>query len=87
MDAGVIMVGTIIAWTLVCGLFAWIENCAKCRKQDQKKLREMHQELCRLRAELTRQDHRAEYKLDSLRTELNIKELLLRQKWAEATRR
>lgn len=87
MDLGIALVMIPISWIVVCGLIAAIESYFKNRKVNRKKMRELHAEVCQLRAALERANSKSDYKLDMLRTELAIKELLLRQKWADATRR
>lgn len=86
MDVSIIMIGTILVWGAVCGLFAGLERGYQKRKAEKARLRELHAEVCRLRVALERQENKSEYKLDALRTELAIKELLLRQKWAVASK-
>lgn len=87
MDVGIIMVATIIAWAVLCGIISILLDRGKKRMEERKQIRELHAEVCRLRVALERVSTKSDYKLDALRTELAIKELLLRQKWADSTRR
>lgn len=61
---------------------AVIEGEIEYRKKKIKQVRDLHAENARLRARLGHRDFEAEYELDALRTELAVKQLLLRQKWA-----
>ena len=62
---------------------AVIEGEINYRKAKIKQVRELHAECARLRARLGHRNFEAEYEIDALRTELAVKQLLLRQKWAE----
>lgn len=69
---------------LVCGLI--IEAEIQYRRRKVKQVRELHAENALLRAEIRRQAFGSEWELDKVKTELALKELLLRQKWAEVKR-
>lgn len=51
------------------------------RKRACKRVRELNTENARLRAEVRRERFNGEWRLDEAKTELAVKELLLRQKW------
>lgn len=63
---------------------AVIEWLNERRESDGKRIRDLVAENARLRAEVRRAKFNGEWELDAARTELAVKELLLRQKWAEA---
>lgn len=63
---------------------AVIEGEIEYRKRQIKMVRDLKAENARLRAEVRRAEFNGEWKLDSARTELAVKDLLLRQRWASA---
>ena len=63
-------------------LIAIIETVEENRKRAIKRVRELHEENCKLRARLGWRDFDREYVIDEMKTQLAVKELLLRQKWA-----
>lgn len=65
---------------------AVIEGEIEYRKKQIKMVRDLKAENARLRAEVRRAEFNGEWKLDSARTELAVKDLLLRQRWAFAKR-
>lgn len=65
---------------LIIGLF--VEAEIQYRRRKVKQVRELHAENAILRAEIRRQAFGSEWELDKVKTELALKELLLRQKWA-----
>ncbi len=58
-----------------------IEAEREYRAKQQKRVRDLHFENCKLRARLGHQNFETQYELDELKTALAVKELLLRQKW------
>ncbi len=85
MNAGVLLVGTMIFWILCCGICAWIDSAVKRRKAERRQLREYHAEICRLKAETERAKRREVLVVDMVRSEMAVKDLLLKQKWRNAT--
>lgn len=85
MDAGVLLIGTVLFWILCCGIAAWIDTRVKKAQEARKRTQEIHAENCRLRVEVERVKQREEFVVDMVRSELAIKDLLLRQKWRDAT--
>lgn len=70
---------------LVCsGIIDWLNQR---RVSDGKRLRELYAENARLRAQLRHRNFDQEWEMDNVKTQLAIKELLLRQKWQEAARK
>ncbi len=69
---------------LLAGLL--IEAEIQYRRRKVKQVRELHAENALLRAEIRRQAFGSDWELDKVKTELALKELLLRQKWAEVKR-
>lgn len=67
-------------------LGAVIEWLNERRLSDGKRIRDLVAENARLRAEVRRERFNGEWRLDEAKTEIAVKELLLRQKWAEAKR-
>lgn len=65
------------------GIIEWLNQR---RVSDGKRLRELYAENCKLRAQLRHRNFDHEWELDEVRTELAVKDLLLRQKWQEAKR-
>lgn len=63
-----------------------IEWLNERRESDGKRIRDLVKENARLRAEVRKARFEGTWALDSAKTELAVKELLLRQKWAEAKR-
>lgn len=66
---------------LVAG--AVIEGEIEYRRKQIKMVRDLKVENARLRAEVRRERFNGEWKLDEAKTEIAVKELLLKQKWAE----
>ena len=69
-------------------LFNWtiIEWMNKRRESDGKRIRDLWRENCKLRAQLKHNNFESEWEVDAIRTELAIKDLLLKQKWAGVKR-
>lgn len=86
MNEGILLLMMIGLWTLAAGLIAAAETIAKRRKAQMQRTREIHAENCRLRAEAARTRQRDDVIFNLLRQEIATKDLLLRQKWREATR-
>lgn len=63
---------------------AVIEWLNERRASDGKRIRDLVRENAQLRAALRKARFEGEWELDAARTEIAVKELLLRQKWAEA---
>lgn len=63
------------------GIIEWLNQR---RISDGKRLRDLYAENCKLRAQLKHRDFDHEWEIDSIRTELAVKDLLLRQRWASA---
>lgn len=66
---------------LLAGLL--IEAEIQYRRKKVKQVRDLHYENALLRAEIRKQAFGSEWELDKVKTELALKELLLRQKWSE----
>lgn len=66
---------------------AVIEGEIEYRKKKIKQVRDLHAENARLRARLDHRNFDQEWEMDNVKTQLAIKELLLRQKWQEAARK
>lgn len=60
---------------------AVIEGEIEYRRKQNKRVRDLHAENCRLRARLGHKNFETQYELDEMRTALAVKELLLKQKW------
>ena len=71
---------------LVLGFGAVIEWMNKRRESDGKRIRDLWRENCKLRAQLKHNNFESEWEVDAIRTELAIKDLLLKQKWAGVKR-
>ncbi len=65
---------------------AVIEGEIEYRRRQIKAVRDLKAENARLRAEVRRERFNGEWRLDEAKTEIAVKEMLLRQKWAEAKR-
>jgi len=63
-----------------------VEAEKEYRAKQNKRVRDLHFENCKLRARLGHQDFETQYELDELKTALAVKELLLKQKWEGAKR-
>ena len=85
MNAGVLLVGTMIFWIICCGIAAWIDNRVKRAQESRRRTREIHAENCRLRVEAERAKQREIIITELMRSEIETKDLLLRQKWRNAT--
>ena len=85
MNAGVLLIGTVLFWILCCGIIAGIENAANRRKAERQRSREIYAENCRLKAEAERAKRREIFIVDMVRSEMAVKDLLLKQKWRDAT--
>lgn len=75
------MLGVSVVVLVMGGLIEWLNQR---RVSDGKRIRDLYAENCRLRAKLRGRDFEHEWTLDEVKTELAVKELLLRQKWEAA---
>jgi len=66
---------------LMGGIIDWLN---RRRESDGKRIRDLVRENAMLKAQLKHNKFESEWSIDSIRTELAIKELLLRQKWNDA---
>lgn len=71
---------------LVLGFGTVIDWMNRRRESDGKRIRDLWRENCQLRAQLHGRDFDREWQLDEVKTELAVKDLLLRQKWNGAKR-
>jgi len=86
MNGGILLLMMIGVWTLTAGIIAAVESYAKRKKAEKQRSRELHAENCRLRVVAERVRQRDDVVFALLREEIATKDLLLRQKWREATR-
>lgn len=77
----------LVFWSLVllamCEIIDWLN---RRRESDGKRIRDLIRENARLRAQLrgSRFDH--EWEVDELKTQMAVKEMLLKQKWKGASK-